>query len=154
MDDRLVCQRCASTYRIRRGIPRFADSGTADLPGNAATRESFGHEFTRVDPPVQPARKRLEDVVTFFRATVLGERIYHHVRNSENRQDLTPDKISYRPDGSSLHGRLVLDAGCGGGRFSALAAGYGAHVVGLDRSDAVERAAEVTAGLDVDIVQG
>jgi SAM-dependent methyltransferase len=53
-----------------------------------------------------------------------------------------------------LAGLRVLDAGCGGGRYSLLAAQHGARVVGVDLSDAVEKAAALCAGQPaVDIVQ-
>ncbi len=45
----------------------------------------------------------------------------------------------------SLRGLKVLDAGCGGGRYSLLAAKHGAHVLGVDLSDAVEKAAAICA---------
>jgi SAM-dependent methyltransferase len=48
---------------------------------------------------------------------------------------------------ADLAGRLVLDAGCGGGRYARLVGGHGARVVGVDLSSAVDKAAEVCAGL-------
>jgi SAM-dependent methyltransferase len=55
---------------------------------------------------------------------------------------------------SDLAGQLVLDAGCGGGRYARLVGLNGARVVGVDLSDAVLKAAELCAGLpDVSIVQ-
>jgi SAM-dependent methyltransferase len=51
-------------------------------------------------------------------------------------------------------GRLVLDAGCGNGRYSHWAAQFGATVVGMDLSEAVESAYANTQGLDVHIIQG
>jgi SAM-dependent methyltransferase len=41
-----------------------------------------------------------------------------------------------------IGGQLVLDAGCGAGRFAEVAAGYGAHVVAMDLSSAVEAVQE------------
>lgn len=41
----------------------------------------------------------------------------------------------------SLGGKLVLDAGCGGGRYSRLLGRHGARVLGVDLSAAVEKAA-------------
>jgi SAM-dependent methyltransferase len=53
-----------------------------------------------------------------------------------------------------LAGRLVLDAGCGGGRYARLLGRHGARVVGVDLSAAVEKAAALCADLpDVAIVQ-
>ncbi|WP_165222023.1 methyltransferase domain-containing protein [Aquisphaera insulae] len=47
----------------------------------------------------------------------------------------------------SLAGKLVLDAGCGGGRYSRLVGSHGAMVVGVDLSSAVEKARALCAGL-------
>ncbi len=55
---------------------------------------------------------------------------------------------------SELSGRLVLDAGCGGGRYARLLGAHGARVIGVDLSAAVEKAAALCAGMpDVAIVQ-
>jgi SAM-dependent methyltransferase len=57
-------------------------------------------------------------------------------------------------DPRDLKGKLVLDAGCGGGRYSLLAARHGARVVSVDLSAAVEKAAALCAGFpDTAIVQ-
>jgi 2-polyprenyl-3-methyl-5-hydroxy-6-metoxy-1,4-benzoquinol methylase len=47
-------------------------------------------------------------------------------------------KTGFTPD--ELRGRLVLDAGCGMGRFSDVAARWGARVVGVDLTRAVDSA--------------
>lgn len=54
-----------------------------------------------------------------------------------------------------LKGKLILDAGCGAGRFSDVAATLGARVVAVDLSDAVIAARENTLGHDnrVDVIQ-
>jgi SAM-dependent methyltransferase len=53
-----------------------------------------------------------------------------------------------------LAGRLVLDAGCGGGRYARLVGGHGARVIGVDLSAAVEKTAALCAGMaEVAIVQ-
>jgi len=55
---------------------------------------------------------------------------------------------------SELQGRRVLDAGCGGGRYSFVAGSHGAHVVGVDLSSAVDKARRLCADLaHVDILQ-
>ncbi len=57
-------------------------------------------------------------------------------------------------DPRELAGRLVLDAGCGGGRYARLLGRHGARVVGVDLSSAVEKAAALCAEFsDVTIVQ-
>jgi SAM-dependent methyltransferase len=58
-------------------------------------------------------------------------------------------------DPRDLAGKLVLDAGCGGGRYARLLGRFGAKVVGVDLSSAVEKAASLCADLpDVSILQG
>jgi SAM-dependent methyltransferase len=54
-----------------------------------------------------------------------------------------------------LHGKRVLDAGCGGGRYARLLGRFGAKVVGVDLSAAVEKASTLCTDLrDVLIAQG
>ena len=54
-----------------------------------------------------------------------------------------------------LHGSRVLDAGCGGGRYSKIAGEAGAQVIGADHSAAVEKAADLCRHLpDVHFLQG
>jgi SAM-dependent methyltransferase len=61
-------------------------------------------------------------------------------------------KTGVRP--ADLEGRLVLDAGCGGGRYAAVAGSKGARVIGVDLSHAVEKAAAISSQFpDVLIVQ-
>ena len=49
-------------------------------------------------------------------------------------------------DLGGLGGATVLDAGCGMGRYARIAAGAGARVVGMDLSEAVHAARDVTTG--------
>lgn len=56
---------------------------------------------------------------------------------------------------SDLAGALVLDAGCGMGRYLRVAAESGARVIGLDLSGAVRAARELTSELpNISVVQG
>ena len=55
---------------------------------------------------------------------------------------------------SDLAGKVVLDAGCGGGRYARLVGSHGARVIGVDLSAAVQKAAALCVGMtDVAIVQ-
>lgn len=150
----LRCSRCAKVFPIVSGIPRLVDDGTRNSVADKATSESFAHEFTQLDPTVSPVRKQREDVITFFRATGLDETLYCRLKNAPKRVDLTPEDLGYEPDGSALAGKLILDAGCGAGRFAKVAASYGARVVAMDVSAAVERAMATCAGYGVDVIQG
>jgi len=55
------------------------------------------------------------------------------------------ERTGLSPDG--LHGRLVLDAGCGSGRYVEIAANRGATVVGVDGSLSVESAYDNLTGV-------
>jgi len=66
------------------------------------------------------------------------------VRDDEDRRVLAV-KTGVKLD--ELSGLRVLDAGCGGGRYSRLAAMAGASVVGADHSSAVEKASAVCRDL-------
>jgi 2-polyprenyl-3-methyl-5-hydroxy-6-metoxy-1,4-benzoquinol methylase len=54
---------------------------------------------------------------------------------------------------SEIQGRLVLDGGCGAGRFTEVAASAGARVVAIDLSDAVEACYANNRGRSVCVVQ-
>jgi len=51
-------------------------------------------------------------------------------------------------DPHELQGKLVLDVGCGMGRFAEVATRWGAQVIGIDLSNACEEAARNLAGRD------
>jgi SAM-dependent methyltransferase len=114
-------------YPIVRGVPRFVQH---DLDADQArTRDSFGHEWTALYPEHGHAA-----------AEWIAER------------DIFIEYTRTLP--SEFKGRLVLDAGCGNGRYSRLVNDWGARVVAVDISDAVETAAVNLAGRsNVDVVQ-
>jgi len=56
---------------------------------------------------------------------------------------------------SDISGKLILDAGCGNGRYTYWAAKYGGQVIGVDLGDGVESASQNTETLpNVQVVQG
>ena len=58
-------------------------------------------------------------------------------------------------DREAISGKTILDAGCGMGRFMEVAAGLGAHVVGIDLSRSVDRAYKETRFKpQIDLIQG
>src|SRR5712664_1579100 len=71
---------------------------------------------------------------------------YYSEKNFREILEIEPAKI---------RGKLVLDAGCGMGRYAELASRYGARVIGVDLSRAVESAAtNLRARSNVQILQG
>ena len=103
----LHCQKCAATYSIIRGLPRFVP------PENYAA--SFGYQWNRY------ARLQLDSQ----NGTMFSHERFHSIT------EWTP---------AELAGKLVLDVGCGSGRFSEVALAAGAEVVAMDLSSAVDAA--------------
>src|ERR1700727_2459127 len=75
-----------------------------------------------------------------FRDTQLDNEPRRHAEADFRR------RTGFRPE--DLAGRLVLDVGCGMGRFAEVATRWGAHVVGIDLSAAAEVAAKNLADRD------
>ena len=104
---------CASghAFPIADGIPRFVQHAlNAD---QARTRDSFGYEWTSLYP--------------------------EHGHTAEERQAERDIFLEYtRTVPSDFRGKLVLDAGCGNGRYARLVNDWGARVVAVDISSAVE----------------
>ncbi|MDO8559758.1 MAG: methyltransferase domain-containing protein [bacterium] len=106
----LVCQRCDEMYPIIRGVPRFS----AQLPafGAAGTIGGFGYQWRVFNPPLKDSRCASAEIFLDF----------------------------IKPVSSGFFvGKVVLDAGCGQGRFTRWAHDFGARiVVGVDLSDSVD----------------
>ncbi len=76
---------------------------------------------------------------------------YDVARDQEDESTFTV-KTGVSP--RDLAGKLVLDAGCGGGRYARLAGSHGARVIATDLSSAVTKAAELCGSLhDVLVLQ-
>jgi SAM-dependent methyltransferase len=72
--------------------------------------------------------------------------------NESNRSERAfRRRTGFRPE--DLAGKLVLDVGCGMGRFADVATRWGAHVVGIDLSLAADVAARNLAGREATIFQ-
>src|SRR6266567_3476408 len=69
-----------------------------------------------------------------FRRTQIDA--FNGLRESESR---FRNETGWQPQ--ELQGSLILDAGCGAGRFSAIACDWGARIVAVDISEAVDACA-------------
>lgn len=121
----LTCRGCAAAFPIVRGVPRMAGSVT-DLDKQRTT-DAFGWQWQEFE---------------------------HVYANQSSMQAEFLDWVAPL-DAAFFSGKLVLDAGCGMGRFSVSAAGLGAgRVIGVDLSESVEAARHFSRDLpDVAIVQ-
>jgi SAM-dependent methyltransferase len=123
----LCCPRCGTCYPIVRGIPRFV---TADHPlsdRGEQTADAFGWQWLKFD--------NVNDLATY---------------EAQFLDWVHPIEPAFLAD------KVVLDAGCGMGRFSLVASEFGARaVLAVDASDAVESARKNARGYpNVHVVQG
>ncbi len=141
-EGRLMCRGCARVFPIIAGIPRL-------LPDELAHMSLRFHPefFRRYAAPMAPWRERCRpgvDGSRWWRAErrTMASYSYQWRKFSDmfphweqvfrdSVQPITPD---------FFRGRLGLDAGCGFGRSLYYAASYGAEMIGLDLSEAVEAA--------------
>lgn len=113
----LTCDSCQQEYPIVRGVPRFVVGEYEEVVNE--TVKGFGFQWQRS-------------------AKVLDN---HQFAGPETFLDFISPPVSR----DYFTGKIVLDAGCGAGRFSRNAAGFGAErVVGIDLSESVEVAFEMT----------
>lgn len=102
-------------------------------------------------PVVHGVPRFVRGVTGYAESFGIQWRRYDVQRPAEDREVFLA-KTGFQP--RELDGRLVLDAGCGSGRYAAVAAGLGAHVAAVDVTAAVDRAREVCAGLPtVQVIQ-
>ena len=119
MTGTLSCAGCAARHPVTRGVPRLAAGDVAAPVAN--TVGGFGYQWKR-------AKERLTD-----RAFVSAETFLDYI---------APVQPAW------FRGKVVLDAGCGWGRYSLLAAEFGAAtVIGVDLGDAIDVAFDVTRHL-------
>ena len=122
----LRCSQCAASYLILRGIPRFVTSEHGLRGKNIETADAFGWQWLKFS--------QVRDLATF------EEQFLDWIRPL---------------DACFLADKVVLDAGCGMGRFSLVSSRFGAKMVlAVDASDAVESAQENARGFsNVHVVQ-
>ena len=118
LEGRFECDSCGSGYPIIRGVPRF-NMKMDELENVART---FGYEWKAHH------EGKFEDEGLFG-------------RSRDEDWQLVLD--SFQIENEAVRGKVVLDAGCGSGRFCQLFTEHGAAVVvGVDIIDAIDEAYE------------
>jgi len=159
IDGMLQCNQCNVKYPIIDGIPRILPNILKDNPdflkkykgllSNILENDNVG--LTKMMKKTKNAfayewlNDRLgftgeaETLIGFFGKTGVDPHLYeidylgyefHH----------SAQEIQYEPDGSFLQDKLILDVGCGMGRYMNIVNRFGGEVVGFDLSEAVEKA--------------
>jgi len=141
--DKLACKRSGQLFPVVDGVPRLlperlrGDARPLSMEATASemglqrrTSRVFGLEWTRW------ARFGWDDPVY----------------NLERERFVFLSKSLLRPE--EMNGRLILDAGCGNGRYSYWASRFGGRVVGVDLGDGVKAASTNTASMpSIQVIQ-
>lgn len=149
LEGALVCVSCERHFPIVGGIPRMMPE-VSDVESTSA---HFEREFTALEEDDRDIEEEELLEFLYYSRTGLDQSVYRLPLD-----DLYPTILEpgvYSPDHSAIKGKIVLDAGCGPGRFLPLVAQQAERLVGLDLGQHVQRAARRVSGRDnVDLMQG
>jgi SAM-dependent methyltransferase/uncharacterized protein YbaR (Trm112 family) len=152
----LRCRACARLYPIIGGIPRMLPDALAHVVVRYH-REFFERHASALRSYVERTSHRGEN--RWWRAERRTVRSYSYQWRKFKQMFPEWEQVfldSIRPiTPDFFKGKVGLDGGCGFGRSLCYSASYGATMIGLDLSEAVEAARENTRHLpNVHLVQG
>ena len=134
---------CRTVYPVADGIPRMLPDALAELGDFSETYKDNLIKSGALAASQRPERS--EHVLRMQKKTKASFG-YQWLRYNAN--DAMEDHTIFISDsqlsGEAIQNKLVLDAGCGMGRYTAVAAGMGAEIIGLDLSRSVLKAYEKT----------
>ena len=97
------------------------------------------------EAPIVAGIPRMADQTESYAASFGRQWNRYDVARDQEDESIFKTKTGVMP--RDLAGKLVLDAGCGGGRYARLAGSHGARVIAVDLSSAVAKAAELCVSL-------
>ncbi|MBP9760236.1 MAG: methyltransferase domain-containing protein [Candidatus Pacebacteria bacterium] len=157
----LLCEDCPAYYVVTKFIPRM-------VPLTLVTDTDFLKKYEQKLKVLVQKRSKQEDaknaLATLQEATVKNFGTEWKMWDSfgwtdesvaiEQSKHIFDYKVLFTPK-ELVGGKLVLDAGCGNGRYTKVASMYGGEVIGVDLSDAVDVAYNNTKDdPHIHIVQG
>lgn len=158
----LVCSGCERTYPIDDGIPHMLPTALAESPEfsrkhrdaiaragsqpsrreirrfeklHRRTAESFGYEWNKYKVTTPE-----EDLLTLCFLTGIDRALYRELDYADVfTHEPTQEEVA-KLDTRFLHGKLVLEVGCGMGKYVRSVTDHGGTAVGLDLSHSLKRA--------------
>ena len=139
-EGRLTCQGCGLAYPVINHIPRL-------LPANLLA-ESLAHyhsdflrrhqgDFAAIPSAPSDERKKVSTLHAFsYQWTTF-------VKNFDYFRDIYLSFVHPFLGPQDFEGKTVLEVGCGSGRPASVAASFGAEVIAVDLSEAVESAQQM-----------
>jgi 2-polyprenyl-3-methyl-5-hydroxy-6-metoxy-1,4-benzoquinol methylase/uncharacterized protein YbaR (Trm112 family) len=138
----LICPDCTGDRALRLADPR-QDNG--DIVAGTLICTGCGAEFPVIDGIPRFVRRPDDYAGNFAFEWERWGRVQID-RFAGHRLSTRRFLADSRWDRDWLKGRLILDAGCGAGRFTDVAASFGARVIAVDLSGAVAAARRNTTG--------
>lgn len=151
----ILCANCSRSYPLINGIPRLLPDALAHLIP-LYHRDFFLRNKTAMASFLVRCEERHEHQWWVAEARTLSSYSYQWRKFKEMIPQWKEvfDRSIAPIEPSFFRGKLGLDAGCGFGRSLYYAASYGAEVIGMDLSEAVEAAREHTRHLpNVHVIQ-
>jgi uncharacterized protein YbaR (Trm112 family)/SAM-dependent methyltransferase len=147
----LFCASCVKGYPVVAGIPRFE-------AGRSNSRETTAGHFEREFTAFAENDRDIEslEMAEYYFFTRSGlDPVYMSAFQDDYFKTEMEAHESRTADYGSIEGKVVLDAGCGAGRFTRVVGQKADLAVGLELGDHVDRAARLCADLEnVEFVQG
>lgn len=155
------CTRCDRFYLIADFIPRML---SPTLYHNKDFIEKYAREIRSSGVKIKKSPATNQDSLSELKKQTIKNFGFEWLEygrfgwddpifNIEREEDVFRKKSLLNP--KDLQGKLVLDAGCGNGRYSYWAAKYGAQVIGIDLGRGVESAYKNTQNIEnIHIIQG
>lgn len=144
IDEGVLRCKCSRMYPVSNGIPRL-------LPVTLEDKAQHNN-FTDEQPTIGRETKEFKETWIKTQQSFGRQWLRYEVQHVPEDEKTFEAKTGFRL--KDLKGLQVLDAGCGGGRYSYLSARSGAQVTAVDISRAVEKTSQLCSTFNnIDIIQ-